>query len=193
MPPRRQPATARVEKSELIKLVKDLSRKMDDFEATVDTLKGMKDSILDIDEQLNDKKQQYEEALATLEKDFHENKVKSIHQAAQDINKLLVSREEYDELSHAVDKLKQEKKKIIQDNLQQNELVLKEKLEQAMKIKQLQHDVEIAQIKAENEQHLKEIQNLKDSMKRMSEELESQKKLTADVAKMSRPVHSKEN
>jgi len=59
-----------------------------------------------------------------------------------------------------------------------------------LRVQQLHHNCEKAELSAANTNYInKQVENLNDTIQRMSLELESQKKLTADVCRVNQPQH----
>jgi len=177
----------KVEKNELNKLVKEINRRMGDFEDSVQKLTDLKDTLDEVDENLAQQAAINKHKLDQLNKDFQENKIKAVNQAVSDLGKVLITEEELAELRAELEKVKESGKQEVADAISSSKALLAEKLEQSIQVKQLKHECETAQIRAEVETYKKEVENLNATLQRMSDELTSQKQLTADVAGMSRP------
>jgi len=178
----------KVEQNEVIKLSKDIVNKMNDFELAVNELKMLSDSLAEIDRVVAEKEETNKHALKRLEDSFQDNKIKAVNAAARELGKLLVNSEELDELNWQVTKLTNEKNNIRAELEAHYKQLNAEKFEQEKKVLELNHQCNIAELSAKTETQSREIANLKDTIARMSKELESQKKLTSEVALAGRPA-----
>ena len=176
----------KAEKSELNKLVKEISRRMEDFEDSVQKLKDLQDTLEEVDESLAQQASINKNKMEQLNKDFQDNKIRTVYQAATDLGKILITKEELDELREELEKVKENGKQEVADQKAKLQQDFDEKLNQALSVKQLKHECDTANLKAEVESHKKEVENLNSALERMSEELKSQKQLTAEVAGMNR-------
>lgn len=168
----------------VVTLVKDLSKKMSDFEEAVSELKILKDSIMEMNDEVTRQESENAAILSRLSAELKENKTRILNQAAQESGKTLISREELVELKNENVKLKND---LVAYKAQTEDLIKKrveDEVETQLKIQQLQFECETAQLTAANENFLKQVADLNEAIKRMSAELDSQKKLTADVARV---------
>jgi chromosome segregation ATPase len=174
----------------VVTLVKDLTKKMSDFEESVSELKILKDSILELNDEVTRQESENAAILSRLSNDLKENKLKILNDAASLAGKILISKEELSELKNDNEKLKKD----FVNFKTESENVIKQKVEEQvetrLKVQQLQFECQTAQLTAANENFLKQVGDLNETIKRMSAELDSQKKLTADVARVQRPVES---
>jgi chromosome segregation ATPase len=180
----------KVEKNEVIKLVKELSKRMEDFQDSVQKLSDLKEGIEELDEKVAEQERINKYKLDALNAEFKENKIKAVNNAALELDKVLVTKEELAELKNELTKLKADGGNSLASQTKKLEESFKEKLTQELNIQKLKHECEIASLKAEVETHKKECENIKANLSRMSEELNSQKELTANIANMNRPVVS---
>lgn len=179
------------EKNDLIKAVKDISRKMDDFNDSVSNLLSLKDTLLDLDDELAERQKNSKDELEEVERSFQTNKLKAVSQAARELSMELVSREELNTMKEASNKSKQLEKETIDRMRQEMETSFNDKLSVQLKLNELQFQRDSSKLEAQVEAQKSEIENLKNTLQRMSQELDSQKKLTAEVAGISRPKDTK--
>jgi hypothetical protein len=177
----------KVEKNEVIRVVKEISKKMDEFSDSVVKLQELKESIQELDEELAEKEKVNKIRLDYLHKEFQDNKLKAIQNAVYELGKVIISKEELDEMKKDLEKLRNTEQSQINSLKLEAEQSYNEKLNHALNVSKLQHDCETAQLKAEVEMHKKEVDNLRETVQRMLSELESQKKLTAEIANTNRP------
>src|SRR5690348_11470008 len=134
------------EQNEVVKLVKDLTKKMGDFETAVSELKILKESLLDMNEQVETKQNENKELLKQLELDLQANKTKMLKQAADDTDKVLISKDELQELQDEVEKLKETHAKTLSQSKAEFDTKLAKQVEQELKIQKLQHDCATASL-----------------------------------------------
>jgi chromosome segregation ATPase len=180
----------KVEKNEVIKVSKEILKRMEDFQDSVQKLSDLQGGIEELDEKLADQERINKYKLDGLNSEFKENKIKAVNNAAAELDKVLVTKEELAELKNDLAKLKAEGAVASANQSKKLEDSYKEKLGQELNIQKLKHECEIASLKAEVETHKKECENIKANLARMSEELNSQKELTANIANMNRPIAS---
>jgi len=181
-------ARALREKNVVVKLVKDLNKRMADFENAVDELKILKDSITEMHDQVTAQEQENTNALIRLRTELKENKTKVLNDAAASVGKTIISNDELAELREQVNKLKAVNKSA-RDEV---DTVVEEKVEaliqHRLQLQALEHKATVAALQSAVENYKKEVSNLNKSFERMSEELKSQKDLTAQMALANRPV-----
>ena len=163
---------------------------MGDFENTVDELKILKDSISDMHDEVTAQEAENANSLDRLRAELKDNKTKVLNDTAASVGKVIISKDELDELRGEVDKMKNSHK----ETRAGVDEVVNEKVESLikhrLKLQELEHKAEISSLEASIKNYLKEIENLNKSFERMTSELNSQKKLTADLAMTNRPVTS---
>jgi len=173
------------------RILKDLNNKMSSFEESVDELKILKESVLELNEQVSRQELDNTNALVKLKADLKDNKTKILAESASDVGKIIISKEELQELKDVAEKYKTQfnlyKQSYDKDVLEKVE----ENVAIKLKIQKIEFDCQTAQLLASNENYKKEVENLNVSLKRMSDELQSQKQLTADVARVQRPPENK--
>lgn len=176
------------EKNVVTKLVKDLNKRMGDFEAAVDELKILKESITEMHDEVTAMEEENVRSIGRLRAELKDNKTKILNDAAESVGKVIISRDELEELRGEVKKLKTNHKST-RDSVDD---VVEEKveslLEHRLKLQELVHKAETASLESSVSNYQKEVDNLNKSFDRMSSELESQKKLTANLALAGRPV-----
>lgn len=175
------------EKNVIVKLVKDLNKKMGDFEASVEELKILKESITEMYDDIKSQEDENNRSLERLKADLKDNKTKILNDAAESVGKVIISKDYLEELRREVEKLSTDHKK----HKASLEEVVNEKVEDLiqhrLKLQELEHKTEITSLEAAVENYKKEIENLNKSFERMTKELESQKKLSANLALANRP------
>ncbi len=174
-------------KTELNQLVKSIENRMSDFETAVQDLKDLKETLSEVDDEIIARAAINAQKIEEMNRGYADNKIKMVNTAVKELGKVIITREELDELRSQVEKVKTESMETIATEVASHKKSLDEKTEQALKVQTLQHECETAQLNAEAEAHKKEVLNLKDNLERMVMELKSQKKLTADLAGANRP------
>jgi len=183
----------KIEKNEVLKAVKDLTSKMSSFEQAVDNLKLLSESVEELDDKISAVEKENQLKIEKLNKDLVDNKIRTVNQAVAEMGKIVISVEELNELKNDNLKLKKEMNSNIEKYQKESQESFNTKLENLLKVQKLQHDCETAQLKAEVETNKKECENLRQSLTRMSDELNSQKQLTADIANVNRKESVKSN
>jgi predicted TIM-barrel fold metal-dependent hydrolase len=171
------------EQNQVLKLVKDLNKRMESFEDTVQELKILKDSITDMNDQLTEQEASNVETLRKLREDLKENKLRALNEAVQTMGKVIVSEEDLEDYKQEVQKWKEEASRVkasVQTEIKEK---VSEQLEKQMKILELQNENRTSKLTSACDSYKTEVANLKETIARMSAELDSQKRLTADVAK----------
>ena len=175
------------DQSVVTNLLKEITRRMEDFENSVEELKILKESAIELNDQILEQESQNVGIIQRLRSELKENKLKALNDAAQELNKVLISTEELDELKNTVSKMRTDNssyKNSMNDNI---EKAVAEQVQHQLRVQELQHNCEKAQLSASNENYIKQVESMNDTIKRMSLELESQKKLTADVCRVNQP------
>lgn len=170
------------EKNAVVKAVGDLTKKMEGFEAAVEELKIMKEGLIDMNDQIVSQEIENNARLAKLREELKENKNKVLNEAADEAGKILMSKEELEELKDEAQKWRtkhEEAKKKMQAELKKK---VEAEVQRQVNVLTLRHECKTAELSAANANYEKEIAHLKEAMDRMSNELESQKKLTGTIA-----------
>jgi HAMP domain-containing protein len=177
------------EKNVVTKLVKDLNKRMGDFEAAVDELKILKESITEMHDEVTAMEEENARSVGRLREELKDNKTKILNDAAESVGKVIISRDELEELRSEVDKMKLNHK----TTKSEVDGVVEEKVEgliqHRLKLQELEHKAETAALTSAVENYKREMENMNKSFDRMAGELESQKKLTANLALAGRPAH----
>ena len=180
-------AKALRDKNIVAKLVKDLNNKMSSFECAVDELKILKDSISEMHDEVTAQEVKNSAVLSQLKAELKDNKTKLLNDAADEMGKVIISKEELKELKNEVLKMKSSNSEIKSSTDALVTQKVEELMQHRLKLQELEHLCAQSKLTAENETFKKEIENLEKSFTRMTQELESQKKLTANLALASRP------
>ena len=175
-------------KSEIVKLVTNLDKRMTSFEEAVEDIKIFKDSLVDLEEEVANKAAENNARLAKLRQDLEDNKIRTLNDAASDLGKVIIAQDELDELEDQVDKMKSQHKEALAQARAEVDEQVKAQVEQRIKVLQLEHDCKTAELAAENKNYQREIGNMEKAFKRMQDELNSQKELTANIAQANRPT-----
>lgn len=170
----------------VVTLIKDLNKRMSDFEESVTELKILKDSIMEMNDEIVKQETENTYVLQKLKTDLKENKTKILNETASEIGKVIISRDELKELEDEVTKLKSSLNNFKTNSEDLVRQKVEEQVENKLKLQKLQFDCQTAQLIAENDNYKKQVENLNESINRMSSELDSQKQLTADVARVGR-------
>ncbi len=168
--------------SDLHKLVKDINKKMDGFEDAVRDLKLNLDDVEERNAQAMEAETRGHEEIRKMEADFRENKLRTLTQVAGELNKVIITSEELAELRQSVQQYKTQletERKVQQANIDQ---AVAAQVKQQVDIKRLENDCAVAQLRAEKDAATGECESLRLTIDRMSNELDSQKRLTADIA-----------
>jgi len=176
------------EKNVVAKLVKDLNKRMESFESAVDELKILKESITSLHDEVTNQEQENKNRLAQLKAELKDNRTRVLSEEAKNAGKILMSVEDVTELKNEVQKWKAECDKIRQAGEEEVKTKVAEAVEHQIQVMNLQHECKTAELTASKSSLMKEIQNLKEAMDRMGNELTSQKELTANIAQSHRPV-----
>jgi|688.fasta_scaffold80741_4 hypothetical protein len=175
------------DQSVVTSLLKEITRRMEDFENSVSELKILKESAVELNDQILEQESQNVGILQRLRSELKENKLKALNDAAQELNKVLISTEELDELKGLVLKMRTDTSSYKSSMNESIDKAVAEQVQHQLRVQELQHNCEKAQLSAANTNYIKQVENLNDTIQRMSLELESQKKLTADVCRVNQP------
>uniref|UniRef100_A0A6C0EQ55 Uncharacterized protein n=1 Tax=viral metagenome TaxID=1070528 RepID=A0A6C0EQ55_9ZZZZ len=181
------------EQNQVVKIVKDLIKRMETFEDAVEELKLLKDTVCDINEQLSEQEATNAEAMRKLKENLRDNKLRVLNETVEEMGRVIVSSDELEEYKQEATRWKAECSKVKEECRADVKSQVDEQMSRQLKILELQNENKLASLNASNESYKTEVQNLKETIKRMAQELDSQKKLTADVAGARRPVSSSEN
>lgn len=176
-------ASATSNKSELNLLLKSIDRRMQDFEEAVQELKDMKENISSMETDIEQKRKINEEAMKELERELDTNVLKAIQSHAYKLGKVILSEEELSELKAENSNLKIKYNNYVKESETAMAKKIAEKVENAKKIFQLENDRENAHLVSDIESYKKNVVSMESLINRMTQELESQKKLTAEIAK----------
>lgn len=179
--------TKKQAKSELNQIVKAIDNRMSDFEAAVQELRDLKDTLNEVDDEIIARAAANSKKIDELNQSYQDNKIRAVNQAVKEMDKVIISREELADIRAQLENIKNASSETIKMQVIDYKASLDEKMTQALEVQKLQHECETAQLKAQGEAHKKEVANLKETLERMSEELTSQKKLTSDLACANRP------
>lgn len=161
---------------------------MDNFEEAVEELKILKESVTEMNDQIVEQEETNVETLRNLKANLKENKTRVLNDTVEEMGKVIISLDELEEYKAEAMRWKAEcgiVKTRVKDDVSEQ---VNEQVDRQLKILQLQNECKTAEMSASNESLKKEVVNLKEAIERMSNELDSQKKLTADVARVSRPI-----
>ena len=175
------------EKNIVTKLVKDLNKRMGDFETAVEELKILKETIVEMHDEIKAHEAENLHSIIRLKSELKDNKTKILNEAAESIGKVIVSKDYLEELNEEVEKLKNAHK----NNKESVDTVVSEKvdelIEHRLKLQELKNEADVNILKATINNYKNEIDNMNKTFNRMSKELESQKELTSNLALASRP------
>ena len=179
------------EKNVVTKLVKDLNKRMGDFENAVEELKILKDSITEMHDEVTVVEEENVKKIIVLREELKSNKTKILNESAESVGKVIISKDELEELRSEVEKLKSNYK----TSKEGVDGLVKEKVEDLIQhrlaLQALEHKAELSSLTASVNNYKKEIENLNKTFERMSLELESQKQLTSNLALAGRPSQPK--
>jgi hypothetical protein len=172
------------ETNQVVKLVKDLVKRMESFEDSVQELKILKDSITDLNDQITEQEATSVETLRKLREDLKENKLRVLTDTVSSIGKIIISPEDLAEHKNEAQRWKDECARVKASVQKEIKEAVDDQMARRLKIQELEFENKTAKLSASCENYKAEIVNLKDTIVRMSQELDSQKKLTADVARV---------
>ncbi len=171
----------KAQQTELAKILKDIDRRMTDLVDAVQTLKDLKECATELDETLAQQEAINKNRMEEMNKKFNDNKLRAVRDAATELGKILINKEELDELQAELENIKETSKAERTEYMESEKRRNEEKITQLMDVMRLKHEAETARLKADAESHKKEVDNLNAALDRMTEELKSQKDLTARV------------
>lgn len=178
------------ERNQVAKLILEMNKKMDAFVEAVEEFKLLKEEVPALNEELGAKKAEHAKRLEAFEKELHENRARILHEEAAKAGKTLISTEDLEELKAELGKRKDGMQRLKAQTHAEIKVQVQEEVEKKAEIERLMHEKDKAELVAENANLKKEIENLKEASKRLSDELESQKKLTANIAQSTRPAYA---
>lgn len=79
------------EQNVVVKLVKDLNKRMGDFETAVDELKILKNSITDMADEVTRQEEENTSKIIALRSELKNNRVKVLNESAESMGKVLIS------------------------------------------------------------------------------------------------------
>ena len=173
------------------KLLKTVIKKMEDFETAVEDLKLFKEEVIELNDVVISKEAENTAILKQLQIKLKENKLKILNEEASIAGKVIISREQLDELKQELAKAKGsrvEMRNAVDDTVEEK---VEELLRHKLKIQEVEHKASVSTLNASLENRDREIEMLKESFARMGDELSSQKKLTAQVAGLGRKQEHK--
>jgi len=179
------------ETNQIVKLVKDLNKRMESFEDSVQELKLLKDSITTMNDQIDEQETTNVETLRKLKEELKESKLRVLNETVEAMGRVIVSVDDLGEYKQEVLRWKDECSKVKAAAQAEIKEKLQEQLDRQFKIMELQNENKTSKLSATCESYKTEVTNLKEMIARMSQELDSQKKLTADVARGGRGNENK--
>ena len=140
----------------------------------------------EVDEVIAERERVNKFKMEQLNKELSENKIKAVNEAVAELGKVIITQEELQELKGALEKVKTEGRNEVKEQVAKYKQNYEDKLKQQLEVQKLQNERDIAQLRAEVESGRREVENLNATLERMSQELASQKQLTAEVANLNR-------
>jgi chromosome segregation ATPase len=183
--------TASAQTKELTKAIATLSRNLASAETAIDNLKSYKDEIEDWNQTLVNLESEYTTKREEFERNLQEHKMKTVRETLETQDKIVLDKDDYNELVNEVNRNKQHHKSAVSDVSKSIEEKYKRQLENELKLRDLSHEAAISKLEAQIESHKAEIETWKTSLEGTRKELDSQKELTAQIAKANRPSESK--
>lgn len=189
----------------LAQSIHNLVAKGDAFVSALDTLQQFsKEKLLELDILIETKKKEYTDLHVNLQNQYKDTEIKmkqnleeykmsSVKEILESLGMMSIKVSEYNELTADANIQKQkhieELNKMISEERERGQNALK----QAMTNSELSHKAEIATLKAQNEQQMKEIAVLKDTITGLKHELSEQRSLTKSVAEASSKAQISQN
>ena len=171
---------------ELSKTLRTIQRGMEDFESSIAELKELTARAEATNDALVQREAAHNAEMANLKRKFEDDKIATLKEFAKQAGKELISKSELDEIRSELAKIKENSAEQIEEQVAQLKQQYAETLATELKIRKFEAEKNNACLVSEVEQHKKEVINLKETLARMATELESQKKLTSEIAGISR-------
>lgn len=174
------------ETNEVIKAVKDVSRKMDDFTDAVERFQALKDSAEELHNEIKNAETANEATLQRLSAQLQDNKLSKILEVARELKKVVIPVAEYEQLKIEAareSKMSQAETDAVIEKVR-NEM--NDKALNMLKVQGLENDCAISSLRAQVEVRQSEIESLQSVIANLRLELTSQKELTANIANVNR-------
>ena len=179
---------------QLAQAINNLVVRGETFSAALEELANFsKQRLVDLDLKIESKKQEYQDLTAKLENQYkdteiklrqnlQESKLSAAKEVLADLNMVAVSQNEYNKLTDELEDIKASYTTNLTKAVQDERENSKKELQQAINNKTLAHTAEIASLKAQTEQQVKEIAVLKETISNLKHEIAEQRALTKEVA-----------
>ncbi len=179
---------------QLAQAINNLVCRGESFVAALEGLSNFsKERIIDLDLKIEAKKQEYQDLNLNLENQFKDNEIKlkqnlqenkllAVKEVLDTLNMRYVTNVEFEGLTKELTELKSKYNSDIQKVIKDEQEKASVNLKQILTTKELSHSAEIASLKAQTEQQVKEIAVLKETIKNLKEEIMEQRILTKEVA-----------
>lgn len=152
-----------------------------------------REKLVQLDTMIEAKKREYQDLMTSLEnqyKDFeiklkqnlHENKLVAVKEVLDPLNMMACDVPEYERLTTEVAACQAKTQQELAKAIAEEKAAARSSLEQQANTMTLSHRAEIATLKAQVEQQIKEISVLNDTIKGLKFELAEQRNLTKEVA-----------
>ena len=183
---------------ELAKAINAITQKMDGFEKAAEALKAhTKDTLVDFDMQIQAKNEELNRLTEEMEHAkkrgktetelfLQEFRYEGAKKIVGDRHETPVPVTEYEQMKQTIARLTADRDKEIEAATKAEKDRSRSALEQALKMQELSHKAQTADLTATTNQQLKEIESLKQTIANLKEEVGAQRKLTEAVANASR-------
>lgn len=183
---------------ELAKAINAITQKMEGFEKAAEALKAhTKDTLVDFDMQIQAKNEDLNRLTEEMEHAKKRGKTETElflqefrYEGAKKIiaerHETTVPTVEYEQMKATIAKLTAERDKEIEAATKAERDRSKAAMEQALKMQELSHKAQSADLTATTSQQIKEIESLKQTIANLKDEVGAQRKLTEAVAMASR-------
>lgn len=185
------PRLVKQEKNEIVKAVKDVSRKMDDFIEAVQCLRDIQDHVAELNDEIAKLEERKEAAASSFDDYIAKHKLERITEAALGLDHVVLEKGEYDRLVSNHNKAEKGSESAIAKAVADVTAAMQKKLEHELQVQRLENECTITSLKAQAEVKEKECASLRNVIERMDTELQSQKKLTASIARAGREWNGK--
>lgn len=186
--------TSDSDRLQLAQAINNLVCRGDSFISALENLTNFsKERVIELDLKIEAKKQEYQDLTLKLENQYkdieiklkqnlQENKLVAVRDILETLNMMCIPNVEYETLNKELSKLKAEFNISIEKAIKEEKDKADYHLKQTLATKELSHQAEIATLKAQNEQKVKEIDVLKETIKNLKDEIMEQRILTKEVA-----------
>lgn len=152
-----------------------------------------KERLVELDLKIESKKQEYEDLMSKLENHYkdteiklkqnlQENKLQAVKEVLSTMDMICISNVQFNDVQHELQTLKSNYQTQLDKAIETEKEKATNHLNTTLKTLDLSHRAEIATLKAQTEQQIKEISVLNETIKNLKHEINEQRLLTKEVA-----------